>query len=244
MNSIYERGYSHAMDRMGLDLEKIAGKGGAAKGLKRLFSGGKARATLPAVSKSIPTAQINQSLKATRGQKTAPSDFFGGASKKPPAPHGIDAFEAKLRGQARPASAMAPPTMVNRAPSTLKRPETVPASRLDAPPPTAPKAPVASTPKAPAAPATPVTPAAAKTPESPAQAVADRIQNAQPEAAAAAAANKPEVPPGLLRRYGKWALPAAAVGGGAYALTRDEKPKAPVMPQQMYGNYPGELPMY
>lgn len=225
MYSIYDQGYRDALEKIGVDIDKTAARNPirAAKGLL-----GKAfrrkPAALPKPTQLPSQRQISEGARGYRAARQHPSEFTAWAPKKPatPQPSNIAQFEAKMRGTRPPAT----PTAATTPAKTFKRPEA-------APPGVVPTAPLPKA--APAAAPAAATPKAAPKVErelSPAEASAQVFMKEKPKAPAK---------PGLLRRGARWAIPAAGLAGGAYALSQAGKPVDPTIPQQYYAEM---MPQY
>lgn len=240
---MYARGYTDGLALVGMQSMKTA-RPAPLKGLKGLLGGAKTKAqtamkhfrrkpaALPApITGQIPsTTQANQNLDLLRSSQQHPSTFqWGGQKPAPPAASRIDQFEANLRGAAPPR------TPTPAAAPAFKRPEVAGLGQVPKAPPDISRA------------------AGTVTPIRQPNATPKTAPGKQPDVAAAAAAVQPDAvvdkKPGLLARGAKWMLPAAAVGGGAYALTRPDNPEMTPLPQQEYGAqyapyYGSELPTY
>lgn len=225
MYSIYEQGYIDALEKIGVDITKVAVRNPvkAAKGLLgKAFR--KKPVALPTPTQFPSQQQISAGAQSYQAARQHPSEFAPWAPKKPapPQPSNIAQFEAKMRGVQPPAI----PASATSALKTFKRPQVVPTGQVPTAPP--PKAAPAATPIAAPKPAPAATPTPKVKPElSPAEASAQVFMNESP---------KTPPKPGLLRRGARWALPAAGLAGGAYALSQSGKSMDPTIPQQYYGD--------
>jgi len=221
---MYERGYNDALAILGLQSVKTA-RPAPIKAIKGLLGGAKTKAQAAMGRfKRKPTGGLKP---VTQPASTAQMN------------QSMDAARASQQSPA------------DFAGWNSKKPAPPQASRIDqfeakmrgATPPATPVAaatPIRKGPEVMAPGQVPAAPAAAK------PAAAKPAPAAVPEAAAAVTQDKQ---PGLLARGARFALPAAAVGGGLYAATRSDNPEVTPLPQQQYGaqyapQYPSSIPMY
>lgn len=229
---MYERGYNDALTQLGLHSIKTA-RPAPIKALKGLLGGAKTKAQAamghfkrkPAVG--LPKAKPGQA--PSDAQTNANIDMLRGGQQSPGdfAPWGTKApAPAQASGinqfEAKMRNATPPPGIPKMTDVDFKRPAPVPAGQV------------------PAAPPKPAAVPAAKPAVNSAEASAEVLKNAP---------KVPDKKPGLLRRGAKWALPAAAIGGGVYAGTRPDNPEMTPLPQQAYGaqyapQYASAVPYY
>lgn len=227
---MYEQGYNDALALLGLHSIKTA-RPAPLKALKGLLGGAKTKAQAamgrfnrkPATGlPAVAPGQVPSKVQINKNLDIARGGLQSPADFKPWSGQKPAPTPASRIDQfeAKMRGATPPPGTSRRADVNFKRPTPVPTGQVPAAPP-----------KPAAVPAT--KPNAAET-------SAEVFKNA------------PEVldkKPGLLRRGAKWALPAAAIGGGVYMGTRPDNPEVSPLPQQAYGaqyapQYASAVPYY